>query len=1145
MEAASRIGPYAILGELGRGGMGVVYRAWDPRLDREVALKLLPEELTRDPARRSRFEREARLLAAVNHPHIATIYSLEADGSRHFLTMELVPGRTLAEVLRRGAIPPEDLWPIARHVASALEAAHRRGIVHRDLKPANVMVTPDGQAKVLDFGIAKVLVADSAGAWIPRSVAKDGTEDLDPDCDPGLGETIAAGRAAGQRAAAETGFLVGTPGYASPEQLRGGEVDARTDIWSFGCLVYEGLTGTAVFAGHTARERLLATFRTTPAMDRLPVSVPARLRAVIEQTLCKEPGLRLGAIAEVRRAIDELLEERKIEQLLAQRGVRALPLLLHNLPRQLTSFVGREEEMAEIAKLVTRHPLVTLTGVGGGGKTRLALEVAASKIAAHQDGVWFVDLAPLVDPTLVPQTVLRALGAEEAPGQRVEDALIAYLGGKSLLLVLDNCEHLLAATAELVHALLVAAGGIRVLATSREPLGVGGEFVYPVPPLPLPADDAASPTTVTGSAAVRLFVDRVLATSPTFALTEENASQVATICRRLDGIPLALELAAARVRTMSLPAIAGRLDDRFRLLTTGSRTGLPRHRTLEALIAWSYDHLIADEPAAFRQLSVFTGGWTLEAAEAVCTIAGKEGWEVLDLISRLVDKSLVEPDVVDRSGAIRYRMLETVRQYALNRLKEAGEEKAGRAAHGDFFDRLVTEATPLLRGPEQRTWLGKLADDHDNLRAALREFSAPDGKFRRGLGFALGMGRFWEIRGHWSEGRTEYARLLADPRARAHPAERAEMLRMAGRLALLQADPGEAQGLFSESLAVSRGLDDAHGVASAIRGLGALAYELGDYDRAAELAAEVLETSRALGDRRGIASALNELGLIDSQRGEQARARAYYEEALAIVRELGDQSMLAKMLYNLGDLAAIEADWPRAVSWSEESLEIARTLGQEDLIGCLLGNLGSVAMALGDDSLAVRRMEECLAICRSVGDRRRTAVTLINLGELRRRQGDLEEAQVLLDEGLAIAESTGVKMTAADALFALGDLAGDRGDHRRGIELHRACLAICWDLRRIHRLTSSVLRLAEIAAERSQPEHAARLVGAITSARWCDAVGHLRERKQEAVADLERRLRTALGDEGFEAEKAAGAVLSDEDAVRLALGEEPETSAIR
>src|ERR671916_378267 len=470
----------------------------------------------------------------------------------------------------------------------------------------------------------------------------------------------------------------------------------------------------------------------------------------------------------------------------------------NNLPLELSSFVGREKELTEVERLLEHNRLVTLTGSGGCGKTRLALAAAGELVEGFEDGVWMVELASLADPSLVPQAVASTLGVREQPGRLPTETLSDYLGSRNVLLVLDNCEHLIGACAELAEALLHSCPNLRVLATSREALGITGEVAWPVPSLSLP--DLRRLPEVESLAryeAARLFLERTAAVNPTFALTEQNAVAVDQICYRLDGIPLAIELAAARAKVLSVEQIAERLDDSFGLLSAGGRTAMPRHRTLHATMDWSHELLSLEERALFRRLSVFAGGFTLEAAESVCAGAGLERDEVLDLLSHLVDKSLVI--MREESGEARYRLLETVRQYAREKLSESGEAEQASERHAGYYLALAEEAEPELKGAGQVAWLEQLEREHDNLRAAMR-WLLGRGELEEAarLGWALWL--FWGIRAHFAEGRRSMEQALsAEGSAGLTEAARAMALFVAGMMANYQGAHGSAEPLVEVS----------------------------------------------------------------------------------------------------------------------------------------------------------------------------------------------------------------------------------------------------------------------------------------------------------------------------------------------------------
>jgi non-specific serine/threonine protein kinase len=500
------------------------------------------------------------------------------------------------------------------------------------------------------------------------------------------------------------------------------------------------------------------------------------------------------------------------------------PALCHNLPVQLTSFIGREQELAEVQELLASTRLLTLTGTGGVGKTRLALQVAAAQIDRYPQGVWMVGLAPLADPSLVPGAVLAALDVPEQPGRLPLATLLDALRTRQLLLVLDNCEHLLDACAGLTEALLRACPGLRILATSREPLGLAGETRYRVPSLAVPGpDQAASPTAVARCVAVRLFVERARAVQPAFAL---SAAAVAEVCARLDGIPLALELAAARLGGLGLAELAARLDRQFQLLTGGSRTALPRQQTLRATVAWSYDLLTSQEQALFARLSVFAGGWSLEGAEAVGAGGTIAAEEVLDLLVRLVDKSLVLAEET-ADGSTRYRLLETLRQYGQERLA-AGETAQVRHRHAAYYLALAERADRRFTGPDQLRWLDRIEREHDNLRAALswclggdehrgRDEAAALGE--TGLRLAGALYWFWFFRDHHREALVWLERALAQGSV-APAAVRAKALFGAATFASSHHDFARSAGYLSESIVLSRAAGDTRQLVLALSVLG-------------------------------------------------------------------------------------------------------------------------------------------------------------------------------------------------------------------------------------------------------------------------------------------------------------------------------------
>src|SRR5215210_2903961 len=585
----------------------------------------------------------------------------------------------------------------------------------------------------------------------------------------------------------------------------------------------------------------------------------------------------------------------------------------NNLPLELTSFIGREREIAEVKRLLAQNRLLTLTGPGGCGKTRLALVVAADLLESFEDGAWWVELASLSDPDLVPQAVASALGVREAQDHPLTETLVEHLGRMKLLLVLDNCEHLVEECAALADAILRACPRVCILATSRESLGIAGEGAWLVPSLLLPDPEHVPPTEeLTRYEAIRLFVERTQAVVSTFELTEQNAPAVARLCHRLDGMPLAIELAAARVRVLSVEQIGSRLDNSFGLLTGGSRTALLRQRTLRATIDWSHELLSENEQVLFRRLSVFAGGFTLEAAETVCAGEGLESGEVLDLLTQLVEKSLVL--VAEHSGEVRYRLLETVRQYGREKLEESGEEPAIKRRHADFFLRLAERVEPKINSKDRGLWLERLEVEHDNFRAALT-WSRNEAEGEMGLRLAGALVWLWYHREYWSEWRGWLDVALATQESAGGPrrtAARAKVLSGGGFLAWMQGDQATARPLAEESVELFREGDDKFGLGITLSRLGITALAQGDYAAAQAALEEGAEICREIEDDWALALALRNLGIGAFRQGDYERAVARLRESLAVLQETGNP-LYMQNLELLAAAVSMRGDHGRAV----------------------------------------------------------------------------------------------------------------------------------------------------------------------------------------------------------------------------------------
>jgi non-specific serine/threonine protein kinase len=685
-------------------------------------------------------------------------------------------------------------------------------------------------------------------------------------------------------------------------------------------------------------------------------------------------------ISAIRRVLSLVPEGRNWVETLTRRGYRFVGPVVEidaspsppatagpertNLPHFLQSFIGRERELAEIRQLLPGTRLLTLTGTGGIGKTRLALQAAAELRDAYPDGVWFVDLAPLVDPGLVPSALAQVIGVKESAGQPLVKTLSDHLRPLNVLLVLDSCEHVLDACARLAGALLRESGGTTLVATSREPLRIGAERVYPLGALPLP-DPQGDAHSIAQSDSVRLFVDRARYHRPSFDLQDQRARAVAEICVRLDGIPLALELAAARMAALPVEQIVRLLDQRFRLLASGSRSDLPRHQTLCALLDWSYELLDEEERQVFARLSVFAGGWTLGAAEAVGAGEVIAKGDVVYLLIALVEKSLV---VADDDGD-RYRMLETVREYARDKLVMSGNSNAVRERHRNFFLALAVNADPNLAGPEQGTWLQRLEDEYDNLRSALEYCLGAASGSDAGLRLCAALHWFWIMRGYRAEGLDWCERVLGIEAVDKRTPERAMALEAAGILAYHLGDFPVAGAYHEDSLAIARELSDEKGMARAAISLGDLRLRQGDPVAAKAMCEEALAISRNLADPWLTQQSLNGLGNVAGSMGEHRMAQSLYEESLAIARKRADRVRIAILLNNLGYGAFLQGEYSAARARHEESLTIRRELKDPGGIAYSLSGLGDVALQQGDYSAAGVFVREALSLRRELGDK--------------------------------------------------------------------------------------------------------------------------------------------------------------------------------
>jgi predicted ATPase len=1081
------IGPYRVVCELGRGGMGVVCQAHDPRLGRPVALKLLSLHLDANELARQRLIQEARAASALDHPNICTIYDIGEHRSRTFLVMAYYEGETLGQKIARGPLSVEDATAFARQIADGLGAAHAAGIVHRDIKPGNVMVTGSGVVKLLDFGIAKV-----AGANLTRE-----------------------------------GESPGTIAYMSPEQVRGEVVDARTDLWALGVVLYEMLSGARPFSGETPAAILQAILTQEPRpIDVLRPDAPAALAHIVARLLAKDVDARYRTAAEVLADLERVWSGDGPATPIAEAPRRVVV----SLPEPLTSFVGRDRELAIVQELLARTRLLTFTGPGGTGKTRLALRLAAEVQESFPDGVRFVPLASTTDATLVPGTIARALGLKDV-GVPLLERVIEALRERRMLLLLDNFEHLLPA-ALLARELLAACPALKILVTSRSPLHLPGEQEFVVPPLSHPGSDlVTAPEQLARYEAVALFTQRARSIRSEFALGAENAAAVAAICRQLDGLPLAIELAAARIRLLPPRALLARLQHRFDLLKSEMPEVPARHRTLRGVIDWSYELLASQEQALFRRLAVFAGGHTLAAAEAVCGAVGTASSELLDTLASLVAHSLIRPEE-QPDGEARFLMLETIREYGLERLRACGEEAETRGSHLRYFLTLALEAEPHLGSGQQVTWLNTLQREHDNLRTAL-DHALTSGEVGSAARMAVALCRFWLMRSYLAEGEERLRRILAAGGEDLPAGLRISLLAGIGTLATMQPDPAAARPALEESVRLCREVDDPR-LGEMLNHLSWLRYLTGDTDGGERMATESLALHRRSGDRQGVAAALNNLGWVAWARGELARARSCFEQMLALHREGGDTRKVAYAMGNLGVTLARQGDFDHALELLDQAFSMARHVG--DRIFAAIGRIRLI-LALQDQepgrdaSDAVRVLEdECLPLFRGLHSSRGLSRALFALAVLEHDRGDHPRAERLLGDALASMRQVGEAMYLGEQYAWLGRVRQLRGNVAGALQAYEESLRVRGQLRDAGGVAECLEAIAAVAHGSGDARRAACLLTAAAALRETGGV-LLLPRYRAAHAELSAAVTAGLTPDAFAAAHEEGRIMTLSQAV--------------
>jgi len=889
--------------------MGSVYLADDLKHGRRVAIKVMKPDIG-TAIGSARFLREIEIAARLTHPHILPLHDSGLIDDQPYYVMPYIEGESLRQrIIREQRLSVVDSLRFAAEIAAALGYAHEQGLVHRDIKPENVLLA-DGIALVADFGLARFSMSDD------------------------------------QPAITKTNAVIGTPSYMSPEQLEGVvAIDGRADLYSLGCVLYEMLVGSPPFTGSLPSVAYQHISSKPHSVRDIRPDVPGHVAHATMTLLAKDPGLRFSTAAEFVRAITAPDAAATLRVETGSQGSGQI----HNLPKDRTRFIGRAKEVDDCSRMLGTTRLLTLAGLGGCGKTRLAIKVAEKSADEFPDGVWFVDLVPLTEASRIVAAVAQVLKLREEPDKSLEDLVSAYIAAKKVLLVLDNCEHLLSACVEFADKLLSSCSEVRILATSREALNVQGEKVIAVPPLSVPDINTGLTLDVVQSAdAVKLFIERAQIVRSGFELTTGNVASVAEICRRLDGIPLAIELAAARVKILSVDQIRTKLDDRFKLLSSVGRTMLPRHQTLRAVIEWSYDQLDDEEQRLLRALSVFSGGWTLELALTVA--AGFDEYRILDLHSQLVDKSIV---IVQREqkGAPRYGFLETVRQFLIDRLNDSGEARVIREAHLEAMLDLAEQAyTERITQEEAR---GEVLEiERDNLRVALEFARTIDSE--RYLRLVGALAWFWLVKTHLFEARKHLTAALAASEVEPSRPARARALWGAAQTLAFQGDPSSARGWMDEALSTWRDLGDTHEIALALEGIGWTHFFSSEDEQACTAFEECLRLQQQSGDRHLIIRAMVGLAQVLVALGRTTEAKPMAQEIIEFAESHNDKRSEHFGWHYLADCELILGNCRDSLELYKKSLALAKAIGDKVEISFEVQGVAMSLAGLGETELAVQ-----------------------------------------------------------------------------------------------------------------------------------------------------------------------------------------------
>lgn len=1005
-----QLGNYRLLRLLGRGGFAEVYLGQHVYLNSEAALKVL--QLVLEEKHVEDFLREARILASLSHPQIVRVHDFAVEHSTPFLVMEYAANGTLRQRHPQGTpVPSEAIVSYVRQIASALQYAHDRGLIHRDVKPENMLLGSRNEVLLSDFGLAML-----------------------------------APHMAGQSTQRIESSLAGTTPYLAPEQLQG-KPHPASDQYSLGVVAYEWLCGKRPFSGSPVEIAMQHISMPPPPLHEQLPGISPSIEETVMRTLAKEPQQRFASIQDFATALEQAYQSTLLPRssFASFGGSDALqnnlkPGPIWKVPSIFTPLIGREKEVADICALL-KHPevrLLTLVGTGGIGKTRVIFQVAREMQSYFADGVCFVHLASIREPHLVVPTIAQELGIQEIGAQPILEPVKVALRNKHFLLLLDNFEQVVI-VAPVIEELLAACPRLSVVVTSREALHLTAEYQFPIPPLALPdLSQLPGEEALAQYAAVTLFVQRAQAVLPTFQLTQTNAHAIAEICVRLDGLPLAIELAAARVKLLPPQALLARLAQLFEILVGRARTQPWRHQTLHNALQWSYDLLDTKEQRLFRRLSIFAGSLALEAVEAVEKMLNEKETDTLATlngVASLLDKSLLIQSVQEGHEPS-LLMLLTVREYALKLLRESGEAEKSQRAHALYYLTFVEKAESDLKGIQQISCLARLEREQENLRVALA-WLIEHREAELALRFCAALWRFWYLRGYWSEGRRWLEASLELAQAQDPTVAHARALCADGELAYYQDDYGVARARLEASVAFCR----------------------------------------TLGVKKELANALSALGVLTHIQGEQREARRLFEESEAIYRSLGSKWELSSFLRKLSQRVLQEDSFTQATTLAQEALMLAQELGDRSLIAITFATLANIAAREDDLTRSMAHIKKSLTLARELGNKYLIAIALQNLGYYAARQGDLVQAAASAQEGLKFIRELGDKLLITTALHTLGYISMLRGDISQATIYYQEGLSVAQEIKDERHIGLHLIGLAEVAIAEEHLKRAARLFG--------------------------------------------------------------------